>query len=430
MIQRTKISLLSHFSLHNNNNKCLNAHQYQYIFTLLRNKNAFLMRIISLTALLASSSPRASSSLLGSIKPSFLSYLSHTESLSTTTLRRNHKNHLKSKIIRNMSTTSDKEALLKCPTIPMHDGTPHPSIGFGTYKVGFIPASASSATAATETGTADVTVERTAEECVSDALECGYRFLECAEFYGNEKEVGKAIAKSGIPREELFINSKVWTTTIEKGPDAIRAQLETTLSDLGIDYIDLYLIHWPVPGKHVEAYKTLEVLMKEGKIRNIGLSNYAVEDYIELQENGIGIKPSVNQIEINPFLYRKNTLDFFTKEGVVLQSYRSLRDGKKFDDPTLVKIAASKGKSPAQVLGRWCVQKGYVYVPKSVKKERMIENANVFDFELSSNEMDELDSLTTPEAIDTFFELYKKCVNRDTTKDGTLDGVKMEITKD
>ena len=135
-------------------------------------------------------------------------------------------------------------------------------------------------------------------------------------------------------------------------------------------------------------------------------------------------------MEINPFLYRKNTLDFFTKEGVVLQSYRSLRDGKKFDDPTLVKIAASKGKSPAQVLGRWCVQKGYVYVPKSVKKERMIENANVFDFELSSNEMDELDSLTTPEAIDTFFELYKKCVNRDTTKDGTLDGVKMEITKD
>lgn len=329
-----------------------------------------------------------------------------------------------------MSTISDKEALLKCPTIPMHDGTPHPAIGFGTYKVGFIPASASSATVVAATGSGPAVVERTAEECVYDALECGYRFLECAEFYGNEKEVGKAIAKSGIPREELFLNSKVWTTTIEKGPDAIRAQLETTLSDLGTNYLDLYLIHWPVPGKHVEAYKTLEVLMKEGKIRNIGLSNYAVEDYVELQENGIEIKPSVNQIEINPFLYRKNTLDFFTKEGVVLQSYRSLRDGKKFDDPTLVKIASAKGKSPAQVLGRWCVQKGYVYVPKSVKKERMVENANVFDFELNSDEMDELDSLTTPDAIDTFFELYKKCVNRDTTKDGTLDGVKTDITKD
>ncbi len=325
---------------------------------------------------------------------------------------------------------SDKEALINCPTTPMYDGTAHPVIGFGTYKVGFIPASASSATAAASTGGNDNKVERTAEECVSDALECGYRFLECAEFYGNESEVGKAIAKSGINRSELFLCSKVWTTTIEKGPDAVREQLDKTLNDLGTDYLDLYLIHWPVPGKHVEAYKTLEILQKEGKIRNIGLSNYAVEDYIELQENGIEIKPSVNQIEINPFLYRKNTLDFFTKEGVILQSYRSLRDGKKFDDPTLVKIASSKGKSPAQILGRWCVQKGFIYVPKSVKKERMIENANVFDFVLTSDEMKELDGLTDPDAFETFFELYKKCVNRDTSKDGTMDGVKMNITKD
>lgn len=329
-----------------------------------------------------------------------------------------------------MSTTSDKESLINCPTTPMHDGTPHPVIGFGTYKVGFIPASASSATSATTTDESTKKEERTAEECVTDALECGYRFLECAEFYGNESEVGKAIANSGIQRKDLFLCSKVWTTTIEKGPDAIRAQLEKTLEDLGTDYIDLYLIHWPVPGKHVEAYKTLEVLKKEGKIRNIGLSNYAVEDYIELQENGIEFKPTVNQIEINPFLYRKNTLEFFKKEGVVLQSYRSLRDGKKFDDPTLVKIASAKGKSPAQILGRWCIQKGFIYVPKSVKKERMVENANVFDFELTKEEMDELDNLTTPDAIDTFFELYKKCVNRDTSKDGSMDGVKMVITKD
>ena len=321
-----------------------------------------------------------------------------------------------------------KQTLINCPTIPMYDGTPHPIIGFGTYKVGFIPASASSATA--NPSSTNNEVERTAEECVSDALECGYRFLECAEFYGNESEVGKAITKSGIPRNELFLCSKVWTTTIEQGEDAIRKQLERTLSDLGTDYLDLYLIHWPVPGKHVDAYKTLEMLMKEGKIRNIGLSNYAVEDYLELKENGIQVKPSVNQIEINPFLYRKNTLDFFTKEGVILQSYRSLRDGKKFDDPTLVKLASSKGKSPAQILGRWCVQKGFIYVPKSVKKERMVENANVFDFELSPEEIEELDNLTTPDAFDTFFDLYKKCVNRDTSKDGTMDGVKMDITKD
>lgn len=312
------------------------------------------------------------------------------------------------------------------PTIPLRDGTPHPAISFGTYKVGFIPASASSAVAAPGAET----VQRTAEECVADALAVGYRSLECAEFYGNEAEIGKAIAKSGIPRAELHLCSKVWTTTIERGEDAVRAQLEKTLSDLGTDYLDLYLVHWPVPNKHVEAYKTLEKLQKEGKIKNIGLSNYAVEDYLELKESGIASLPTINQIEINPFLYRKKTIDFFQKEGVVLQSYRSLGNGKKMDDPTLVKIAASHSKSPAQILGRWCVEKGFVYMPKSVKKERMVENRQVFDFELTAEEMAELDALTTPESLDAFEELYRKCVNRDTSKDGTLEGVKMSITVD
>eukprot|EP00565_Helicotheca_tamesis_P006813 CAMPEP_0185726378 /NCGR_PEP_ID=MMETSP1171-20130828/2373_1 /TAXON_ID=374046 /ORGANISM="Helicotheca tamensis, Strain CCMP826" /LENGTH=330 /DNA_ID=CAMNT_0028394715 /DNA_START=195 /DNA_END=1187 /DNA_ORIENTATION=- len=326
------------------------------------------------------------------------------------------------------TTTSDadRDALLACPTIPLNNGMKHPAIGFGTYKVGFIPASASSAVASGSSGG----TEKTAEECVSEALEVGYRFIECAEFYGNESEVGKAIAKSGVPREELFVCSKVWTTTIEKGPDAIRAQLEKTLSDLGTDYVDLYLVHWPVPGKHVEAYKTLESLVEEGKVRGIGLSNYAVEDYLEIKEAGMKIPAAVNQIEINPFLHRKNTIDFFKKEGVVLQSYRSLRDGKAFEHPTLVKIAEQHGRTTAQILGRWCVQKGYVFMPKSVKKERMIENAKVFDFTLSDEEMEELDALTTPEAIETFQGLYRKCVNRDTSKDGTMDGVKMDITAD
>lgn len=208
------------------------------------------------------------------------------------------------------------------------------------------------------------------------------------------------------------------------------ANVRAALADLGTDYVDLYLIHWPVPGKHVEAYKTLEKLQREGKIRNIGLSNYAVEDYKELLDSGISSRPAVNQIEINPFLYRKNTIDYFRSEGVVLQSYRSLRDGKAMDHPVLSRIGSVHSRSPAQILGRWCVQHGFVYTPKSVRVGRMIENANVFDFELTKGEMEELDGLTTSEALEAFRTLYRKCVNRDTTKDGTMEGVKMDITVD
>ncbi|OEU16873.1 Aldo/keto reductase [Fragilariopsis cylindrus CCMP1102] len=323
-------------------------------------------------------------------------------------------------------SSSLSSSLINAPTIPLRNGMVHPTIGFGTYKVGFIPASASTVTESDKAG-----MERTASECIKDALDCGYRFLECAQFYGNEHEVGAAIAASGVSREDLFICSKVWTTTIEEGPDAVEKQLEKTLSDLGTDYIDLYLIHWPVPGKHVEAYKRLQELKIAGKIKGIGVSNYAWEDYLELKEaDGVTDFPVVNQIEINPFLYRKNTIQKFTDEGVVLQSYRSLRDGKAFNDPTLIKIASAKGKTVAQILGRWCHQSGFVYIPKSVKKERMIENAQIFDFELSEDDMNELNGLTTPEALETFKDLYRKCVNRDTSKDGTMEGVKMDITID
>lgn len=376
-----------------------------------------------LALLLLAASPRSTTAFRGTFRFSSSRLPILRRSSSSNQISRNFSGQSQHQL--HMSDT-DKDTLLNCPSIQLNDGVQCPAIGFGTYKVGFIPESASSIVA----GSAPATVERSAKECVQDALDCGYRFLECAEFYGNEQQIGQAIAASGVPRDQLFLCSKVWTTTIDNGPDAVRDQLEQTLNDLGTDYLDLYLIHWPVPGKHVEAYKALEVLQKEGKIRGIGLSNYAWEDYVELKEGGATVKPLVNQIEINPFLYRKNTIDNFTKEGVALQSYRSLRNGKSFSDPTLLSIALSHDKSVAQILGRWCVQHGFMYTPKSVKKERMVENAKVFDFELTQKEMETLDGLTTSSAIDTFQDLYRKCVNRDTTKDGSMEGVKMDITAD
>jgi len=315
---------------------------------------------------------------------------------------------------------SSKSAL-DIPTLTLREGTLHPQLAYGTYKVGYMPPSASAAST-------QAVGSRTAYDCVQDALEVGYRAFECAQFYGNEADVGKALAN--VDRSELFLISKVWTTTIEQGK--VREQLEQTLRDLQTDYLDLYLIHWPVPTHHVTAYKELIALRNEGKIRGIGVSNYAWEDFEELQQAGVAAEdlPLVNQIEINPFLYRKNTIAKFQQAGVVLQSYRSLRDGKAFADPTIVQLASHYGKTSAQILGRWCVQHGFVYLPKSAAKDRMQENVSVFDFALSEAHMAELDALTTPEALTTFRDLYRKCVNRDTSKDGTMEGVKMEITVD
>ena len=198
--------------------------------------------------------------------------------------------------------------------------------------------------------------------------------------------------------------------------------------------MDLYCIHWPVPGKHVEAYLELQEMQREGLIRTLGVSNYAREDYEELvAAPGVTMAPAINQIEINPFLYRRETLDFFRGEGVQMQSYRALRDGKAFEDPLVLAIAAKHGRSAAQILGRWCVQKGFIYIPKSVRKERMEENANIFDFSLDEEDMKSLDGLTTEENLATFKALYEKCVFRDTLADAdpslrTGGDIKRDIT--
>jgi len=312
-------------------------------------------------------------------------------------------------------------------TVRLADGTLHPVVGFGTYKVGYIPASASSAAADVAKAKREGKTETAASIVEKAITQAGYRFLDCAQFYGNEAQVGDAIRASGVPRSDLFLASKVWCDNIYAGPEAVRAQVEKTLSELGTDYIDLYMIHWPVPGKHIAAYKMLEEMQREKKIKSIGLSNYTIEDFEELVA-ATDVLPVVNQIEINPFLFRRKTIDYFKSKGVVLQAYRALRNGAAFQDPTIVRIATKHGRTPAQILGRFCVQNDIVYIPKSIRLDRMIENKAVFDFCLDDADMDDLYALTCDENLETFRKLYVKCVVRDTPMQGTLESIKTEIT--
>lgn len=186
------------------------------------------------------------------------------------------------------------------------------------------------------------------------------------------------------------------------------------MKDLGVDYLDLYLIHWPVPGKHVAAYKTLEGLIDEKKVRSIGLSNYTIEDYEELRQANIRFPPVVNQLEVNPFLYREKTLNFFQSQGIVIQAYRALRQATAFECEILVSLGKKYSKTPAQILGRWCLQRNCVFLPKTSNKERMKENLNIFDFELTEDEMKQLEALTTEENKKGMEALYRKGVVRDT----------------
>ena len=289
----------------------------------------------------------------------------------------------------------------------------HPQLVYGTYKVGVVPASASEGAAAPPRGTLEV---------VLDALKAGYRALDCAQFYANEAAVGEAIARSGVPREDLFLISKVWNDTTFAGPDAVKAQVRRACADLKTTYLDLFLVHWPVPGKHIAAYKALEELQAEGVLKAIGVANYTIEDLDALMaDDPTRRPPAVNQIEINPFLYRKTTIAAFEARGVRMQSYRALQQCKSLDHPLLVELAAKYAHTAPQVLGRWCVQKGFVYLAKTEKATRMVENAQVFGWTIEDADVARLDSLTTPASIEVFRELYFKCIVRDTPIAGTMD---------
>ena len=227
-------------------------------------------------------------------------------------------------------------------------------------------------------------------DAVLAALEAGYRHIDTASAYGNEESVGTAIRMSGIPRESIFVTTKLWNSD-HGNPE--RA-LDTSLRKLKMNYIDLYLIHFPVRQRR-QSWRALEALQRKGKTRSIGVSNFTIAHLRELLAESETV-PAVNQVEFHPYLYQQDLLAFCQAKGIVIEAYSPLTHGERLKDPRLVAIAkkysSSKTKSTAQILIRWALQHGLVVIPKSSNRRRILENADVFDFEISEDDMRLLDS--------------------------------------
>lgn len=222
------------------------------------------------------------------------------------------------------------------------------------------------------------------------AIEAGYRHVDTAALYRNEKGVGQAIRESGIDRKEIFVTSKVWNS--DQGYDQTLKAFETSLNKLGFDYLDLYLVHWPVKGKYKDTWKALEKMYQDGKVRAIGVSNFMQHQLEDLMQDA-EIMPMVNQVEFHPRLVQQDLVDFCLQNNIRHEAWSPLMQGKVLDLPEIKTIAEKYGKSTAQVILRWDLQKGVITIPKSVHKERIISNAEIFDFSLSDEEMKTLDSL-------------------------------------
>ncbi|PPA69399.1 aldo/keto reductase [Jeotgalibacillus proteolyticus] len=260
-------------------------------------------------------------------------------------------------------------------TTTLHNGVKMPWLGFGVFKV------------------------KDGEEVVNSvkaALETGYRSIDTAAIYGNEAGVGQAIAESTVPREELFITTKVWNSN--HGYEKTLAAFDESMDKLGLDYLDLYLIHWPLPsqGKYVETWRALEKLYKDGRVRAIGVSNFKPHHLEEIISNG-EIVPMVNQVEYHPQFNQRELHDFCKQHNIQLEAWSPLMQGGLLDHPTLVEIAEKHNKSTAQVIIRWDIQTGVVTIPKSVNPERIAQNADVFDFELTQEELDSINALNQDE---------------------------------
>jgi diketogulonate reductase-like aldo/keto reductase len=252
--------------------------------------------------------------------------------------------------------------------IRLGNGVEMPMLGLGTYQ--------------SRSG-------RETRDAALGALQVGYRHIDTASMYANEEDVGAAIKESGIPREEIFVTTKLWNS--DHGYDTALAAFERSRRRLGLSYVDLYLIHWPVEDLRNETWRALEALLEEEKCRAIGVSNYMTRHLEELLEKSSTV-PAVNQVEFSPYLYQEDLLEFCRKSNIQVESYSPLTKGRKLDDPKLVDMASKYSKSPAQILIRWALQHQIVVIPKSSKKERIVENAGVFDFAISPEDMRALDS--------------------------------------
>ncbi|WP_022873418.1 aldo/keto reductase [Nesterenkonia alba] len=262
------------------------------------------------------------------------------------------------------------------PNITLNDGHQIPQLGFGVWQV---PADS-------------------AEEVVTTALETGYRHIDTAAIYGNEEGVGAAIAKSGLAREDLFITTKLWVTDFKQG--RTKDALPTSLEKLGLDYVDLYLIHWPSPEdeKYVQAWLDLEELKAQGLTRSIGVSNF-LPDHLEKVIAAGREVPAVNQVEIHPILQQREIQEANRKHGIATQAWSPLAQGKVFEETPVVQAAEEHGVTPAQVVIRWHLQAGRILFPKSVTPERIRSNFDVFGFELSEAQMRAIDDLERGERI-------------------------------
>lgn len=250
------------------------------------------------------------------------------------------------------------------PSVELNNGVSIPQLGFGVFQV----------------------PDEETTSAVRHALEAGYRAIDTAAIYGNEAGVGRALAESGLPREDVFVTTKVWNT--DQGYDATLRAFDASLDRLGLDHVDLYLIHWPTPARDLyqESWRALTRLAAEGRIRAAGVSNFQPAHLQRLLDAG-DLVPAVNQIELHPGLQQAELRAFHADHGIATQAWSPLAQGAVLDDPAITAIAERLHKSPAQVVLRWHLQLGNIVIPKSVTPARISENIDVFDFELTAGDM-------------------------------------------